>query len=76
MSLLSDEIFEQISSSTAENLRKSRNILDKISRRKLPKFVGEARLTEENMSKVGQKRKNTSIYCLIKTDKPCQIRKF
>jgi len=36
MSLLSDEIFEQISSSTAENLQESRNILDKISRRKLP----------------------------------------
>ncbi|KAG1955778.1 HD domain-containing metal-dependent phosphohydrolase family protein [Pimephales promelas] len=50
-SKLTDEIFEQISSSTAENLQESRNILDKISRRKLPKFVGEARLTEENMSK-------------------------
>ncbi|XP_039540206.1 deoxynucleoside triphosphate triphosphohydrolase SAMHD1-like [Pimephales promelas] len=50
-SKLTDEIFEQISSSTAENLRKSRNILDKISRRKLPKFVGEARLTEKKMSK-------------------------
>ncbi|XP_048051056.1 deoxynucleoside triphosphate triphosphohydrolase SAMHD1-like [Megalobrama amblycephala] len=50
-SKLTDEIFEQISSSTAENLQKSRDILDKIVRRKLPKFVGEARLTEKNMSK-------------------------
>ncbi|XDV16881.1 hypothetical protein PO909_016397, partial [Leuciscus waleckii] len=47
----SDEIFEQISSSTSDNLKKSRDILDKIVRRKLPKFVGEARLTEKNMSK-------------------------
>jgi len=59
---VSDEIFEQISSSTAENLQKSRDILDKISRRKLPKFVGEFRLTKEKISKVGQKLKNTSIY--------------
>ncbi|KAK7161024.1 hypothetical protein R3I94_003864 [Phoxinus phoxinus] len=50
-SKLTDEIFEQISCSTAENLQESRNILDKIVRRKLPKFVGEARLTEENISK-------------------------
>ncbi|XP_051742016.1 deoxynucleoside triphosphate triphosphohydrolase SAMHD1-like [Ctenopharyngodon idella] len=50
-SKLTDEIFEQISSSTAKNLQKSRDILDKIVRRKLPKFVGEARLTEKNMSK-------------------------
>uniref|UniRef100_A0A672K3I6 HD/PDEase domain-containing protein n=1 Tax=Sinocyclocheilus grahami TaxID=75366 RepID=A0A672K3I6_SINGR len=46
--LLSDEIFEQILSSTADNLKKSRDILNKIVRRKLPKFVGEARLTENN----------------------------
>ncbi|XP_067296699.1 deoxynucleoside triphosphate triphosphohydrolase SAMHD1-like [Pseudorasbora parva] len=50
-SKLTDEIFEQISSSTAENLKKSRDILDKIVRRKLPKFVGEARLTEKNTPK-------------------------
>ncbi|KAG1974107.1 HD domain-containing metal-dependent phosphohydrolase family protein [Pimephales promelas] len=50
-SKLTDEIFEQISSSTAENLQESRNILDKISRRKLPKFVGEFRLTKEKISK-------------------------
>ncbi|RXN37207.1 deoxynucleoside triphosphate triphosphohydrolase SAMHD1-like protein [Labeo rohita] len=52
-----DEIFEQISSSTAENLQEARDILNKIVRRKLPKFVGEARLTEKNKSKVGQKLK-------------------
>ncbi|XDV16823.1 hypothetical protein PO909_016355 [Leuciscus waleckii] len=51
MNLLSDEIFEQISSSNADNLKKSRNILEKIVWRKLPKFVGEARLTEKNKSK-------------------------
>uniref|UniRef100_A0A672K3D9 HD domain-containing protein n=1 Tax=Sinocyclocheilus grahami TaxID=75366 RepID=A0A672K3D9_SINGR len=45
---LTDEIFEQILSSTADNLKKSRDILNKIVRRKLPKFVGEARLTENN----------------------------
>ncbi|KAK2909490.1 hypothetical protein Q8A67_005327 [Cirrhinus molitorella] len=50
-SKLTDEIFEQILSSTADNLKKSRNILDKIVRRKLPKFVGEARLTKKNTSK-------------------------
>ncbi|KAK7161021.1 hypothetical protein R3I94_003862 [Phoxinus phoxinus] len=50
-SKLTDEIFEQISCSTAENLQESRNILDKIVRRKLPKFVGEARLTDKNISK-------------------------
>uniref|UniRef100_A0A672K9B4 Deoxynucleoside triphosphate triphosphohydrolase SAMHD1-like n=1 Tax=Sinocyclocheilus grahami TaxID=75366 RepID=A0A672K9B4_SINGR len=44
-----DEIFEQILSSTADNLKKSRDILNKIVRRKLPKFVGEARLTENNL---------------------------
>uniref|UniRef100_A0A672K4E5 HD domain-containing protein n=1 Tax=Sinocyclocheilus grahami TaxID=75366 RepID=A0A672K4E5_SINGR len=48
--LLSDEIFEQILSSTADNLKKSRDILNKIVRRKLPKFVGEARLTENTLS--------------------------
>ncbi|KAK2909494.1 hypothetical protein Q8A67_005331 [Cirrhinus molitorella] len=51
-SKLTDEIFEQILSSTADNLKKSRNILDKIIRRKLPKFVGEARLTKKNTSKL------------------------
>uniref|UniRef100_A0A672PST5 Deoxynucleoside triphosphate triphosphohydrolase SAMHD1-like n=1 Tax=Sinocyclocheilus grahami TaxID=75366 RepID=A0A672PST5_SINGR len=50
--LPSDEIFEQISSSTSDNLKESRDILNKIVRRKLPKFVGEARLTEKNISKV------------------------
>ncbi|XDV16838.1 hypothetical protein PO909_016368, partial [Leuciscus waleckii] len=50
-SKLTDEIFEQISSSTVDNLKKSRNILEKIVWRKLPKFVGEARLTEKNKSK-------------------------
>ncbi|XP_016100269.1 deoxynucleoside triphosphate triphosphohydrolase SAMHD1-like [Sinocyclocheilus grahami] len=50
-SKLTDEIFEQISSSTSDNLKESRDILNKIVRRKLPKFVGEARLTEKNISK-------------------------
>ncbi|KAK2909492.1 hypothetical protein Q8A67_005329 [Cirrhinus molitorella] len=50
-SKLTDDIFEQILSSTSDNLKKSRNILDKIVRRKLPKFVGEARLTKKNTSK-------------------------
>lgn len=50
-SKLTDEIFEQILSSTADNLKKSRDILNNIIRRKLPKFVGEARLTENSMSK-------------------------
>ncbi|KAL1281477.1 hypothetical protein QQF64_000280 [Cirrhinus molitorella] len=50
-SKLTDEIFVQISSSTADNLREARDILNKIVRRKLPKFVGEARLTEKNKSK-------------------------
>ncbi|XP_058625261.1 deoxynucleoside triphosphate triphosphohydrolase SAMHD1-like [Onychostoma macrolepis] len=53
-SKLTDEIFEQILSSTADNLKESRDILNKIIRRKLPKFVGEARLTE-NKSKVTEK---------------------
>ncbi|XP_016301203.1 deoxynucleoside triphosphate triphosphohydrolase SAMHD1-like, partial [Sinocyclocheilus anshuiensis] len=48
---LTDEIFEQILSSTADNLKEARDILNKIVRRKLPKFVGEARLTENSMSK-------------------------
>uniref|UniRef100_A0A8C1KNK5 HD domain-containing protein n=1 Tax=Cyprinus carpio TaxID=7962 RepID=A0A8C1KNK5_CYPCA len=48
-SKLTDEIFEQILSSTADNLKKSRDILNTIIRRKLPKFVGEARLTENNL---------------------------
>uniref|UniRef100_A0A672K2P5 HD/PDEase domain-containing protein n=1 Tax=Sinocyclocheilus grahami TaxID=75366 RepID=A0A672K2P5_SINGR len=48
---LTDEIFEQILSSTADNLKKSRDILNKIVRRKLPKFVGEARLTENKKYK-------------------------
>ncbi|KAL1281504.1 hypothetical protein QQF64_000307 [Cirrhinus molitorella] len=52
-SKLTDKIFEQILSSTVNNLKKFRNILDKIVRRKLPKFVGEARLTKKNTSKVG-----------------------
>ncbi|KTF71784.1 hypothetical protein cypCar_00050219, partial [Cyprinus carpio] len=46
-----DEIFEQILSSTSDKLNESRDILNKIIRRKLPKFVGEARLTEKNISK-------------------------
>ncbi|XP_073697908.1 deoxynucleoside triphosphate triphosphohydrolase SAMHD1-like [Garra rufa] len=50
-SKLTDEIFEQILSSTADNLKEAREILNKIIRRKLPKFVGEARLPEENKSK-------------------------
>ncbi|KAL0151885.1 hypothetical protein M9458_052886, partial [Cirrhinus mrigala] len=50
-SKLTDEIFEQISSSTADSLKEARDILNKIVRRKLPKFVGEARLTEKNKSK-------------------------
>ncbi|RXN35003.1 deoxynucleoside triphosphate triphosphohydrolase SAMHD1-like protein [Labeo rohita] len=50
-SKLTDEIFEQISSSTADNLKEARDILNKIVRRKLPKFDGEARLTEKNKSK-------------------------
>ncbi|KAL0151879.1 hypothetical protein M9458_052880 [Cirrhinus mrigala] len=63
----SDEIFKQISSSTADNLKESRDILNKIVRRKLPKFVGEARLTEKNKSKVldlnhGMKDKNPIEY--------------
>ncbi|KAL0151850.1 hypothetical protein M9458_052851 [Cirrhinus mrigala] len=62
-----DEIFEQISSSTADSLKESRDILNKIVRRKLPKFVGEARLTEKNKSKVvdldhGMKDKNPIEY--------------
>lgn len=48
---LTDEIFEHILSSTSPNLRESREILDKIKRRKLPKFIAEARLTERNMAK-------------------------
>jgi len=55
MNLLSDEIFEQILSSTADNLKKSRDILNRIIKRKLPKFVGEARLTKKNIPKVGQR---------------------
>uniref|UniRef100_A0A8C2IUS8 HD domain-containing protein n=1 Tax=Cyprinus carpio TaxID=7962 RepID=A0A8C2IUS8_CYPCA len=51
-SKLTDEIFKQISSSTADNLKEARDILNKIVRRKLPKFVGEARLTENSMSKL------------------------
>ncbi|KAL1281471.1 hypothetical protein QQF64_000274 [Cirrhinus molitorella] len=50
-SKLTDEIFEQILSSTSPNLEKARDILNKIVRRKLPKFVGEARLTKKNISK-------------------------
>ncbi|KAL1281474.1 hypothetical protein QQF64_000277 [Cirrhinus molitorella] len=50
-SKLTDDIFVQISSSTADNLREARDILNKIVRRKLPKFVGEARLTEKNKLK-------------------------
>ncbi|XP_026120864.1 deoxynucleoside triphosphate triphosphohydrolase SAMHD1-like [Carassius auratus] len=50
-SKLTDEIFEQISSSTSDNLKEAREVLNKIIRRKLPKFVGEARLTENSMSK-------------------------
>ncbi|KAL0151843.1 hypothetical protein M9458_052844, partial [Cirrhinus mrigala] len=66
-SKLTDEIFEQILSSTADNLKESRDILNKIVRRKLPKFVGEARLTEKNKSKVldldhGMKDKNPIEY--------------
>uniref|UniRef100_A0A8C1QJ33 HD domain-containing protein n=1 Tax=Cyprinus carpio TaxID=7962 RepID=A0A8C1QJ33_CYPCA len=48
-SKLTDEIFEQILSSTSDKLKESRDILNKIIRRKLPKFVGEARLTDRNM---------------------------
>ncbi len=50
----SDEIFEQIMSSSSENLKDSQDILNKIFKRELPKFVGEARLMEKNKSKVGQ----------------------
>uniref|UniRef100_A0A9J8CDE6 HD domain-containing protein n=1 Tax=Cyprinus carpio carpio TaxID=630221 RepID=A0A9J8CDE6_CYPCA len=50
-SKLTDEIFEQILSSTSDKLKESRDILNKIIRRKLPKFIGEARLTEKNISK-------------------------
>ncbi|KAL1281481.1 hypothetical protein QQF64_000284, partial [Cirrhinus molitorella] len=50
-SKLTDEIFEQILSSTSPNLEKARDILNNIVRRKLPKFVGEARLTKKNISK-------------------------
>ncbi|XP_068076983.1 deoxynucleoside triphosphate triphosphohydrolase SAMHD1 isoform X2 [Danio rerio] len=46
-SKLTDEIFEQILSSTSPNLKESRDILDKIMRRKLPKFIGETRLTKK-----------------------------
>ncbi|RXN03128.1 deoxynucleoside triphosphate triphosphohydrolase SAMHD1-like [Labeo rohita] len=44
-SKLTDEIFEQILSSTSPNLEKARDVLVKVVKRKLPKFVGEARLT-------------------------------
>ncbi|KAL1281479.1 hypothetical protein QQF64_000282 [Cirrhinus molitorella] len=66
-SKLTDEICEQILSSTADNLREARDILNKIVRRKLPKFVGEARLTQKKFSKVvdldhGMKDKNPIDY--------------
>ncbi|CAM4454681.1 unnamed protein product [Leuciscus chuanchicus] len=58
-SKLTDEIFEQISSSTSDNLKKSRNILNKIVWRQLPKFVGEAHLTEEHKSKIRPDQRNS-----------------
>ncbi|KTG02441.1 hypothetical protein cypCar_00045147, partial [Cyprinus carpio] len=51
-SKLTDEIFEQILSSTSDKLKESRDILNKIIRRKLPKFVGEARLSEKHISEL------------------------
>uniref|UniRef100_A0A673LK60 Si:ch73-236c18.9 n=1 Tax=Sinocyclocheilus rhinocerous TaxID=307959 RepID=A0A673LK60_9TELE len=69
MTLLSDEIFEQILSSTADNLKKSRDILNKIVRRKLPKFVAEARLTENSMSKAAlEKYKPTDPTVSLNTE--------
>ncbi|XP_009294109.1 deoxynucleoside triphosphate triphosphohydrolase SAMHD1 isoform X1 [Danio rerio] len=66
-SKLTDEIFEQILSSTSPNLKESKDILDKIMRRKLPKFIREVRLTVKNMSK--EELKN-SWKAAVKTYKP------
>ncbi|XP_043110540.1 uncharacterized protein LOC122355940 isoform X3 [Puntigrus tetrazona] len=45
---LTDHICDQISQSTVPELKDARDILDDITQRRLPKFVGEARLSEEN----------------------------
>lgn len=52
-SLLSDEIFEKILHSKSPKLEDAQDILNNIATRKLPKLVGEARLTEENKLRVG-----------------------
>lgn len=48
-----DNIFEQIMYSSDPLLKNAQDILKKIANRKLPKFVGEARITDEIKSKVG-----------------------
>ncbi|XP_016374875.1 deoxynucleoside triphosphate triphosphohydrolase SAMHD1-like [Sinocyclocheilus rhinocerous] len=56
---LTDEIFGQILSSDSDKLKESQDILKKIINRELPKFVGEARLMEENKSKMSPEQRST-----------------
>ncbi|KAA0721721.1 Deoxynucleoside triphosphate triphosphohydrolase SAMHD1 [Triplophysa tibetana] len=49
-SKLSDQILDQILFSTDDQLKDARMILEKIVRRRLPKFVGEARLMQDEIS--------------------------
>ncbi|KAA0721725.1 Deoxynucleoside triphosphate triphosphohydrolase SAMHD1 [Triplophysa tibetana] len=49
---LTDEIFEKILHSKSPELKDAQDILNNIATRKLPKLVGEARLTEENKLRV------------------------
>ncbi|KAA0701330.1 Deoxynucleoside triphosphate triphosphohydrolase SAMHD1 [Triplophysa tibetana] len=51
-SKLSDQILDQILFSTDDQLKDARMILEKIVRRRLPKFVGEARLVQDEISEV------------------------
>ncbi|XP_056311400.1 deoxynucleoside triphosphate triphosphohydrolase SAMHD1-like [Danio aesculapii] len=64
---LTDGIFEQISSSTSENLSESKKILEQIAKRELPKFVGEARLEENKLMMSSEQRCNKAIEDVLTT---------
>ncbi len=63
-SLLTDHVFDQIlnQSDSIPELNEARRILEDIVNRRLPKFVGEARLKEDKL-KVPYRSNKTHLLC-------------
>ncbi len=69
-SLLTDHVFDQILNQSDSNsdLDEARSILKDIVNRRLPKFVGEARLQEDKL-KVPYRSKKTHLLCVKDNNK-------